>query len=69
MKFGKRNGEGNAFFSGSKSNSEGVCILFKPNIDVKVNNYVEMLSGRMQSVELNINDKDLTIANVYGIWS
>ena len=57
---------GKAFFSGSKSNSEGICILFKPNIDVKVNNYVDMLSGRIQSVEVNVNDKDINIINVYG---
>ena len=40
--------------------------LFKDNIDVKVIDYVDILSGRMQSVELNVNDKDITIINVYG---
>ena len=35
-------------------------------MDLKVNNYVDILSGRMQSVEINVNDKELTIINVYG---
>ena len=57
---------GKAFFSGSKSNSEGICILFKPQLDVKVNNYMDILSGRLQSVDVIVNDKDLTVINVYG---
>ena len=34
------------FFSGTKTNSEGICILLNSNIDVKINNYVDIISDR-----------------------
>ena len=57
---------GKAFFSGTKSNSEGICILFKPNINIIVNKYEDIFNGRMQSVDVTVDDKDITIINVYG---
>ena len=57
---------GKSFFSGTKTNSEGICILLNSNLDVKINNYVNIISGRLQSLDITVNDKDITIINVYG---
>ena len=55
-----------SFFSGKKTNGEGVAILINSNLLYTINGYKEIIVGRLQAVELTINDKELVILNVYG---
>lgn len=56
----------NAYFSGKNTNSEGVGILINPNLSCRIENYTEIVSGRMQSLNITINGKNLTLINIYG---
>ena len=58
--------KGDAFFSGNKSNSEGVCILVKENENYEFIKQYDILEGRIQALEIKINDKHIIIINVYG---
>ena len=55
-----------AFFSGNKSNSKGVGILINKNVTCDILNYFDIFKGRLQAIELKINDKNITIINIYG---
>ena len=55
-----------SYFSGTKNNSEGVAILLNPNFSSTVKGYKEIIIGRLQAVELTINEKDFVILNIYG---
>lgn len=55
-----------AFFSGTSTNSEGIGILINPNLSYEVLKYTEILSGRIQSLEIKINERDITLINLYG---
>ena len=57
---------GKAYFSGNKGNKEGVCILLNENENFQVIKHTEIIVGRMQCLELKINEKCLMIVNVYG---
>ena len=55
-----------SYINGMKNNSEGVAILLNPNFSYTVKEYKEIIIGRLQGVEIAINDKDLVILNLYG---
>ncbi|MCG7875526.1 MAG: reverse transcriptase domain-containing protein [Candidatus Thiodiazotropha endolucinida] len=55
-----------AYFSGQSTAREGIGILLKPNISCKILKHTEIVSGRLQALELILNDKELTFINVYG---
>ena len=55
-----------AFFCGESNNSDGIGKLINPCFSYTIQNYKEIVTGRMQALELTINDKELTIINVYG---
>ena len=57
---------GKAFFSGSKTNSEGVCILFNKNLVIDIIQITDLISGRLQVVDIKYEDRFLTLINVYG---
>ena len=54
------------FLSGISSNSEGVGILINPNLQCEILSHTELICGRLQSLELKINEKQITIINIYG---
>ena len=62
----EREWKGQAYFSGTKSNSEGVAILINDTLPVKILNYKEIIPGRLQALTLEINEQSLTIINIYG---
>ena len=64
--FWKSEWKGDIFFSGNKSNSEGVCILVKENEIYEFIKHYDILEGRIQALEIKINDKHIIIINVYG---
>ena len=53
-------------FSGSQSNSEGVCILFNPKYKIKVENVKEIVTGRIITCEALFENNRFTLINVYG---
>ena len=55
-----------AFFCGQSNNSEGIGILMNKNLSYTIQKYNEIVSGRIQALELVINEKELTIINLYG---
>ena len=55
-----------AIFSGTKTNSEGVCILFHKNIILDIIKHTELISGRLQIVDIKYEDKFITLINIYG---
>ena len=55
-----------AFFCGESNNSDGIAILINPNFSYSIQNYKEIITGRMQALDLVINDKEITIINIYG---
>lgn len=52
--------------SGNKSNSQGVGILINNNINCNILEYNDIISGRLQSLKLEINDETIMFINVYG---
>ena len=54
------------FFSGKCTNSEMVGILINPDLPYEILNYTELICGRVQSLELKIHEKPITIINIYG---
>ena len=55
-----------AFFSSGKSNSKGVAILFNNTFEFKIHNKTQDTDGRFIILDLTINEKRITIMNVYG---
>ena len=54
------------FFSGKSTNSEGVGILLSPNLSCEILDHIELVSGRLQALEIKIQEKLVTIINIYG---
>ena len=55
-----------SYFSGMKTNSEGTAILINSNFAYTIRQYKEILVGRIQALELTVNDKELVVLNIYG---
>lgn len=58
--------KGETFFSGNKTNRAGVAILFNQSFSGKIVQYNEFITGRLVSVDVTINDRDISIFNIYG---
>ena len=54
------------YFSGKSTNSEGVGILINQDLPYEILNYTELICGRVQSLELKMHEKPITIINIYG---
>ena len=52
--------------SGKSRNSEGVCILFNSTVKFSIINYIDIIEGRLQAVDIQYNDTNITLINVYG---
>ena len=55
-----------AYFSGNSSQSKGVAILINNNFNYNIIEYRDLMPGRLQTLEIEINDKTLTLINIYG---
>lgn len=53
------------FLSGNSSNSTGVGILLNINVDYNILQYQEIVEGRLQLLEIEINGNRFSIINVY----
>ena len=62
----EREWEGKAFFSGDKSNKEGICILLNENVNFEVLKHTEIIIGKIQTLELKIENRNIMIVNIYG---
>ena len=55
------------FFSGNSSNSEGLAILVNKKIPKnKIICHTEILPGRLQALEVIIENKPILLVNIYG---
>ena len=52
--------------SGVNSNKEGTCILIDPKINIEIVKHENILNGRLQALDIIINEKEITIINIYG---
>ena len=57
---------GEAFFSGRSSNSQGVAFLLNPKCTHVIQKYPEIIEGKLQAIEIMIDEKLVTIINIYG---
>ena len=62
----KREWGGDVFLSGVNSNKEGTCILVNPKINIEIVKHENILNGRLQALDIIINEKEITIINIYG---
>ena len=54
------------YVSGSKTNKERVAILINKNSWINVNNFTEIINGRLIRLYLTIQDKEILFINIYG---
>ena len=54
------------FFSGKSTNSEAAGILLSPNLSCEILDHIELVSGWLQALEIKIQEKLVTILNIYG---
>ena len=55
-----------AQFSGNSNNNEGIGILINPKVSYVGQKYTEIIVGRMQALEVIINEKEITLIYLYG---
>ena len=56
---------GKALFSNGSSNSKGVAILFKPNLNYTLHEVKKDTEGRLLCIDIEINDHRFTVCNLY----
>jgi len=56
---------GKYYLSGNSTNSLGVGILINTSCNCKVLEYQEIIAGRMQRIQIEIEEKILNIFNIY----
>ena len=57
---------GTSFYSGNKSNSEGLGILIKNKDNVNIGEFKELVPGRLCTIDVIINNQEITLINIYG---
>ena len=57
--------EGDLFLSGNSGNSIGVGILVNPDFTYTVQEYDNIINGRMQSLKMLIHEKEYIFLNIY----
>ena len=55
-----------AFWSGTSNSSEGIGIFINLTVSYTIQKYSELIPGRMQILEIIINDKEISLINIYG---
>lgn len=55
-----------AYFSSYRSNARGVAILFKNNFEFKVNDAFSDIYGNSLMLDVNIENKQYLLVNIYG---
>ena len=62
----KKEWKGPCFFSGNCSNKNGIGILIDSNLNCDIKQYTDITPGRVQCLELVVDEKKITIINIYG---
>ena len=57
---------GECVFSGNSTRKEGVAILINAKSNIQINKYTEITEGRMLSLDITLEEKAITIINIYG---
>ena len=62
----KKEWNGRCFFSGTKTNKEGVAILVNGKLNIKIKECKEIIVGRLVTMDITIQEKEFVIINIYG---
>lgn len=62
----KNQWQGECIFNSFASNQRGVAIFFKNNFEFKINQVKKDDNGNLLGLDLNIEDKRITLINIYG---
>ena len=62
----KQDWPGKFVYSGNKTNSEGVGIFIHPKSNIEIIQSTEIIEGRLLSADIKIQNKIITLINVYG---
>ena len=62
----KNQWQGECIFNSFASNQRGVAIFFKNNFDFKINQVKKDDNGTLFGLDLNTEDKRITLINIYG---
>ncbi len=62
----KHDWPGKFVYSGNKTNSEGVVIFIHPKSNIEIVKSTEIIVGRLLSADIKIQNKIITLINVYG---
>ena len=57
---------GQAYFCHGTNEARGVCILIKNNVDFQLKHTHKDLEGRLLQISGTLQDKSITISNIYG---
>jgi exonuclease III len=57
---------GEIFYAHGTSNSRGVAILFRPQLNINVIKNIRKSDGRLLLLELTVGEKNILLANIYG---
>ena len=57
---------GTSFYSGNKSNSEGLGILIKNKDNVSIGDFKELVPGRFCTIDVIINNQEITLIKICG---
>ena len=56
-----------AYFSGNSSNSEGLAILVNKQFAFNnITRHIDILPGKLQALEINIENREIVMVNIYG---
>ena len=58
-----------AFFSGHSKNNKGIGILLNSNISYTIRQHTNIVDGRLQALDISINDKEITLVNIFGPYN
>ena len=58
--------DGKCFFSGLKSDSEGVAFLINRKSNIQVSNFKEIYIGRVISIKIKIHQQKFLLIDIYG---
>ena len=61
----KREWGGDCFLSGNSRNSAGIGILISPNVSAEIIAHKNILDGRIQTLNIKINEKEILLINIY----
>ena len=64
--YGNNNGIALPFLVAKNQKNEGIGILINSKFSCDIINYTDIITGRLQALDIKVNNKEITIINIYG---